>query len=356
MNQYKHLSFKDQLLLFKQRKMGGIDVNSDNFERQVNSIRTIGYYNLKQYAYTFYDKSTKEYNGISFDDLITKYWRDQRLKELVFQAIADIEIALETQLAYVLGKVDGFTYVNFTNWAQCTGYNPNFKSAGKSERTMLPNMDFFFIKKSEVSFLKKLNRRVHDSNIVDIHKFLEEDKLMSRDRRKIFPPVWLMVNTLTFGEAVYILKLMSLENRRRVADYFGLEVQELIGDLETLKLIRNMCCHNFNLSDIKLITLPSIRNKYYQYLKLYNDSEPPKRLATVICVILELMKVVNPKYNFKDLKDELNLMCDVKCSRNKDDIARSMGFKDYKSITDLINSFLIRKSMKIYPSGKEVLI
>lgn len=65
MNQYMHLNFEEQLLLFKQRKMGGIDRNSDEFKCQVNSVKTIEYYNLKQYAYMFYDKEIKQYDDIS---------------------------------------------------------------------------------------------------------------------------------------------------------------------------------------------------------------------------------------------------------------------------------------------------
>lgn len=357
-----HLDFEDQLLLFKQRNMGGIDKNSDDFKRQVNSVKTIGYYNLKQYAYMFYNKNSKKYNGINFNDLITKYWRDQKLKEVVFQAISDIEVALETQLAYVLGEKGGFEYIDFKKWAQYTGYNANFDKSNKNfkkkqsnkNKVNPPNTDLFTIKKDEVEFLKKINRRIHDSNIIDIKDFLKEDRQKPRDERKIFPPVWLMVNTLTFGEATYILKLMNPGNRRRVSDYFGLEPSELIGDLETLKLIRNMCCHNFDLSDIILVTLPSVRNKYYQYLKLYNNQEPPKRIATVICVMLELMKVVNPKYKFDRLKGRLKSICKVNCNRNKDYIARGMGFKDYKSITDLVDSFEVKKNVRVYPSGKEI--
>lgn len=48
-----HLSYKDQLLLLKRRGIAGIDQNDSQFDKQVNALKVIGYYRLKQYAYVF---------------------------------------------------------------------------------------------------------------------------------------------------------------------------------------------------------------------------------------------------------------------------------------------------------------
>lgn len=49
-----HLSYVDQVLLFKKKGITGIDQNSIKFEKQVNTLKIIGYYKLKQYSYAFW--------------------------------------------------------------------------------------------------------------------------------------------------------------------------------------------------------------------------------------------------------------------------------------------------------------
>lgn len=48
-----------------------------------------------------------------------------------------------------------------------------------------------------------------------------------------------MVNTLTFGQSVHILKLMSPDRRKKISkNFFHIEVGELIKGLELLNLIK----------------------------------------------------------------------------------------------------------------------
>ena len=96
-----HLSYVDQVLLFKKKGITGIDQNSIKFEKQVNTLKIIGYYKLKQYSYAFWDHDNNQYMGISFDELVKRYYRDQRLKQEIFQAIGDIETALNNEISYI---------------------------------------------------------------------------------------------------------------------------------------------------------------------------------------------------------------------------------------------------------------
>lgn len=107
-----HLTYQEQLKLFKKKGITGID---ENDEKQVNTIKVIGYYKLKQYAYVFWDKDSKQYKNISFTNLIKRYYRDQSLRHEVFQAIGDIETAFNSEISYILGEVDPYLYLNLKN-------------------------------------------------------------------------------------------------------------------------------------------------------------------------------------------------------------------------------------------------
>lgn len=74
-------------------------------------------------------------------------------------------------------------------------------------------MDKYKIKSEELSFLSQLQHQVKKSNYLDIQRFEK------KNQTNVFPTVWLMVNTLTFGQSVHMLKLMSPDRRKKIEQY-----------------------------------------------------------------------------------------------------------------------------------------
>lgn len=341
-----HLSYEKQLLLFKKRGMRGIKLNTDNFDKQLNTLKIIGYYKLKQYSYTFWDKTHQQYKNITFDELVTKYYRDQKLKYEIFQAIGDIETALNNEISYVLGRDDPYLYLNFENWCQNRGRNKYLGTSMHRGKNIGIKVDKFKIKSEELNFLSQLQHQVKKSNYLDIQVF------ESNNDNQIFPTVWLIVNTLTFGQSIYMVKLMLPRNRNNISEnFFHVNTNALIKKLELLNLIRNICCHNGDLVDISLKTMPKVSSKYKQYLNMTNNNYP-HRLAIVVTVLLDLMYPLNKKYNFSRLEHILNSLCEYTGHSNEIRLAKEMGFKDKDSIHDMINSFKAEKAITFYPNGK----
>lgn len=335
----QHLSYKEQLLLFKYRGMMGIDEDS---EQQINTIKIIGYYKLKQYSYVFWNKEIKRYENISFNSLVKRYYRDQSLKHEIFQAIGDIETALNNEISYILGKDDPYLYLNFDKWCQIRGRN---KYIPKYRRQ---SVNKYEIKNEELSFLSQLQHQVKKSNYLDIQNFEKEND------SKVFPTVWLMVNTLSFGQSIYLLKLMSPDRRKRISEnFFHLKVTKLISDLELLNLIRNICCHNGDLVDISLKTMPKIPKKYRKYLNMDGDNYP-HRLSVVITVLLDSMYAINPKYKFDYLVKRLEKICKSAGKNNQNRLAQSMGFKDLNAIKEMAKSFKDARIITFNPDGSYI--
>ncbi|MDB6245346.1 Abi family protein [Lactobacillus amylovorus] len=116
-----HLSYEEQLLFFKERGMQGIEPDTADFEKQLNTLKIIGYYKLKQYSYTFWNRKSLKYEEIQFNDLVKRYYRDQQLKQEIFQAIGDIETALNNEISYILGKKDPYLYLDFKHGVKVKG-------------------------------------------------------------------------------------------------------------------------------------------------------------------------------------------------------------------------------------------
>lgn len=335
----QHLTYSEQLNLFKERGIAGIDLESNKFKKQVNTIKIIGYYKLKQYAYVFWNEDLNKYEGISFDNLVKRYYRDQRLKQEIFQAIGDIETALNNEISYVLGKRDPYLYLDFEKWCQHNGRNSYLRA----------RMDKYKVKTEELSFLSQLQYKLKKSNYLDIQAFERDHST------KVFPTIWLTVNAITFGESIYLVKLMTPDRRMQVSkELFHLKPNRLIRNLELLNLIRNICCHNGNLAGLSLKTMPKIPNKYRKYLNMRNGNYP-HRLAVVIIALMDLMYPLNKKYKFKDLQKTLNLLCEAP-EQDSSYLARKMGFKDKSSINLLINSFKNNRTTTYYPDGNYIYI
>ncbi|NRD13572.1 Abi family protein [Pediococcus acidilactici] len=329
MEKPKQLSYIDQLCLLKLRGITGINMqisgmnNSKSgikkrkeLDKNIHTIKSISYYELKRYAYPFYNRNIEKYKGLDFRELIARYYRDKKFRQEILYAIEDMEVALNTSIAYVLGEKTGaFGYLDFSKWCQVNSKNKFLKNN---------MMNQFAIEQERLKFLSSLQFKVKKSSMLDIKEYVNNNT-------QIFPPVWLMVNVLTLGDSIHIIKLMSKRNRENVANNFNCTVKELISWFECLNLIRNICCHNGNLIDFELRTAPIVPEKFKDNLFSTNDGFT-KRIAIVIAIIITIMNSINSKYYFGRLRNSIN-----KFVNNDDYEAVRYGFKDSQAMMDLFN-------------------
>lgn len=319
--EYINLKSEELLALFRERGISDARPTKKN----ISSINTIGYYKLKQYAYAFWSEEINQYVCLNFGDLVNRYYRDQALKQVIFQIITDIECALNVQIANVLGEEGPYEYLKFGTWCQ-----RNSKNRYLHDQTM----NKFKVKQEELRFLSNIQKKIRNSSFHDIEKYNFESS-------GVFPPVWLMVNALTMGESVHLIKLMSRKRRQSVASFFKMNEETLLSYLGMLNLVRNICFHNGNLVDLKVRRIPSLPNTYKKYLILNRHN-----LATVVCVLLEFMKAINPRHRVNALYSNLARVCD-----GQQRLVRKLGFKDFYSMKKVVFSFYEQRVIDFYPNG-----
>lgn len=303
------LRYIDQLALLKMRGVTGISLSVHNtskekverLQKQLKTISTIGYYNLKNYALPYFNIVDNRYENLSFDILVARYYRDKHLKQAVLHAVEDIETTLNTKIASVLGKKYGaYGYLNFRLW--CQRNTKNKFLGGKY-------MDKFAIQKEQMNFLEGLQRSVKKSYSKDIQGFL-------RQTERIYPPIWLVMNELTLGTTIHLYKLMNKSNQRIISNYFNCRTDELVSWLESINLIRNICCHNGILADFQLKTKAKVPIEYKSdkvlgdILVKLKSGIYTNRLAFQLCIIVKLMSKINNNYAYKDLKISVNKLLD----------------------------------------------
>lgn len=327
MKKYKSLRYIDQLALFKLRGIKGISLDVHNvntqildeqLRKQLNTISTVGYYNLKNYARPYLNSSTKKYENLTFNGLVARYYRDKHLKQAVLHAIEDIETTLNTKIANVLGEYGPYGYLDFRIWCQRDSKNKFLRNK---------YMDKFAIEREQSNFLKDIQVKVKKSYSADMQDFVHTTD-------KVYPPIWLLMNELTLGTTIHLYKLMSKNNKRKISNYFGCKSDELVSWLENINLIRNICCHNGILADFKLRTKAKVPYEFKHSNKnilVKNRDMFTNRLAFQLCIIVKLMYKINNRYLYTDLKKAVYSLI------SEDTTAEYYGFVNKNAINRLFS-------------------
>lgn len=315
-NKENILSDEELIELFENKN---IIINDKNLA--ITKLKTIGYYRLKTFAKPFetidnsgnvvYEEKTK------FDDIVKRYYQDKNLRIFVLHAIEKIEVSLKNIVSQVLAKNFGYYgYLNFNNWQKRNASNKNFKYEQLQEQS---NFKKSILKQQKRdNFYKFSTNNVNDEGL---------------------PNVWIGINLLTFGDVVRIVSTMKKSCLREISSFYNCTTRELISWLKCLNLIRNICCHNSNLIDLKLISKPIIRNEWKKFLKTdENNQICDYSGAVIICVVMYLVNEINPKYKWGDKRKKFNgIIPTVMNICSNEDLAKRFGFKNKNSIYELIN-------------------
>ena len=150
-----------------------------------------------------------------------------------------------------------------------------------------------------------------------------------------------MVSILSLGQLKNYIELSSPKIETKIAQRFDINNQTLESWIECLVLVRNICCHNSNLIDIKLKTPPIVPKNYKDDLYLDNNLYS-NHIGIVIFIIASMMDKINPKYDFSAIKRSLKSII-----QKDDNLANQLGFTNRKSIDRLKTTRSHNKIKKI---------
>lgn len=303
-SQFEHKEYIEQVDVLKDRNMYFSDE-----EKACKTLAKVPYYKIKEFARPF-SKQTQtdegkqiDYQGTSFESILSRYFQDKNLRIQLLHVLDEIEVALKTQTSYVLGRgnLGAYQYLEFNQWCDKEEYCKHY------------------LKFKEREFQNSLKAALYRNTNAEIKEKMKADK-------KKFPPVWLSVDLLTFGQLVNLIELMSYDNKKYIADIYGCNNLELISWLKCINLIRNICAHNSNFIDTKLKTTPIIKDEWKDMLFKHQSNVYSNRIALPILIILYMNRQLNPKYRLRDISVSLNNLI-----KNSDLTAKYYGFADLGS-------------------------
>jgi abortive infection bacteriophage resistance protein len=263
----KAITAKEQIVVLKKRGM-----TFDCGEIKAEEILLdIGYYRLGFYWFPFeIDKDHNFKQGTFFSNIISLYYLDVDLRNILLKYIKRIEVNFRTKIIYYTSnkhKEDPIWYSN-----------PKV-------------MNYWFI--------KSLDTKLYTENFKDENKQIKLHH--KKYRNDIYAPTWKTFEFLTFGAIVTIFNaLKSEELKKEISSLYGLNnLKKFINFIHTIKFIRNICAHTGVLYDLNfpqgIYKIPRIK---------FNDNNNQSLDAGIKTISYILKNISEDRHN--DMNNEIN--------------------------------------------------
>lgn len=231
--------FEEQLQILESRGM-----NSGYREQSISYLERVGYYRLSAYWYPFrefniqQDETTREiyttasdsfHDDTHFIDAVNLYLFDKKLRLILMDALERIEVSIKVDIAYLLGNIDTFAYLNKNN------FHPKFSSKkfdGKEVFDIWQEKYLSLLERSKEDFVPHYKDKYGDL------------------------PIWVAIELWDFGACSQLFSMMKVPHQESIAKKYGVNEFNVFSSwLRSLNYLRNLVAHHSRLWN-RNVTLP----------------------------------------------------------------------------------------------------
>lgn len=255
-------------------------------ERAIKYLKSVGYFRLTGYMFHLQSNDGKHIfvEGTKFDDIITLYQFDKKLRGIISEYLERIEICLRAKL------IDKYSIPNNFFW-----YN---------------DIDHF----DDRSIFETINKEIEESYNEPKEQFLK--KFRFKYTGENLPPSNMALEVLSLGKLARLYKgLKNKGGKAEIATEFNLPTNVLTSWFIYLANVRNICAHHSRLWNKKVTAdrpiMPS-REKYKFKGENFDDSNTT--LYGIISIIDRLLLPFNHKNNFTVRTEKLINEYSIDCS------------------------------------------
>ncbi|MBO7596345.1 MAG: Abi family protein [Bacteroidales bacterium] len=252
-------SFADQIKLLKQR---GLKIG--NQTEAEAWLRQVSYYRMSGYWYPLLaDRDNHIFKaGATFENAVRIYEFDSHLRRLVMAYVEQIEIAVRTQVAYIMSMAsDGFWFEDATLFSNSVLHAKTLQSINDEYN------------RSDEQFVKAFKSKYIDP----------------------FPPSWMTLEITSFGTmSILFQQLKPGRPKRDVASAFGVSDIVFASWLHTLVYVRNICAHHARLWNRSFGIRPLMpRHPRHQFIAL--PASGTQRVYFALSIIRYLLNIISPQ-------------------------------------------------------------
>ncbi len=233
------------------RKLVSRGLDAPNKDVLRNVLRIVGYYRLTGYLYPFRKPGSDDYEqGTSLDKVWRLYSFDRRLRLIVTDALARIEVAVWARVMECHSLAFGGSPFAYCDPAAM----PSLK------QTQFDEFE---------GFADKAILQARNSNDPAVAHHMAKFGMSK-------VPVWILMETLSFGDVVRYYRGCPRLVQMQIANGFGVWPSLFNNWLDILRRVRNTCAHHGRLWNRKI-----------NYPVSYNFSKAPDLADLYTCVALQ---------------------------------------------------------------------
>lgn len=315
-------TFNEQIDILEKR---GLIV--DNREEAVNILARVNYYNIiNGYKSIFLERDLKGKiiqperfkENINFKQIYNLYKFDNNIKSILFKYLLQFERELKTLCAYHYSEEfqTDYAYLQMSNYS----------NDENDMEVVLKNLAFLS---------NHINEKVKINGAIKHHKNKHGNV-----------PLWVLINSLTFGNVIYFYKSLSESLKDNIARVFGerfkndyssnekLDVVVLIEILRISNYYRNIIAHN---ESIFLFQLRK-RTKIALFKKFWDYKYKGKNLFDLLMAIRLVLPIEEYKALYKEMDNTINEYKDKFTVVDISEILQLVGFpEEWEKHFDIFN-------------------
>jgi abortive infection bacteriophage resistance protein len=265
-------SIEEQTAIIRSRGMA-----IDDAAQAGHFLRRVGYYRLSGYWYPFRafndedgTRSDTFRDGSRFADVIALYLFDRKLRLLALDAIERIELAVQVDIAHLLGRRDTFAHEN---------PDELHGEFSKKTRRGSRHTNHYYWLEGYHSLVKRSRRKAFVKHNLDTYGKL---------------PIWVAIEVFDFGTLSKLYAGLKINDKIAIERQFGLnEGKHLQTWLRGLNFIRNTAAHQSRLWNCNVLELASVPRTKMRLSQLRNS-----RAFLYFCIMQTIMRVVCPDSNW----------------------------------------------------------
>jgi abortive infection bacteriophage resistance protein len=234
-------------------------------------LQHISYYRLSAYWLPFEHPKSQAglrfKEGTTFEDVVSLYEFDRKLRLLVLDAIERVEVAVRGSWAYQMAMLGGaHGYVDVANYTSSATYYGNYSKLAAE------------VGRSKDTFI------VHYKDIY---------------AGPAMPPVWMTAELLTFGQlSQWYAALKEPKVRNSIAKVFELDEVIFVGLVHQLVVIRNICAHHSRLWNRTLNVQFTFPRKKPAILIAALNRNADKKIYNSLVMLQFLLAKAEPQNNW----------------------------------------------------------
>lgn len=222
---------KSAFALLRHIQAKGLSIKGEQ-KVALRALQFIGYYRLLIYMRPFQDRATKKfYQGVKFTDVLAVYDFDRKLRLLCLDAVERIEVAIRSAIV--------------TTVASKKGFGPHFFYDERKFESPQAHRDF-------------MKSVVYGS----AGKTLPVDHYYRIYCSPSSPPIWALLEGVTFGNISFLYAGLHLSVRKEVASLLGYDETVLVSWFKSINVLRNFCAHHNRIWNFDmLVNAPVFANR-----------------------------------------------------------------------------------------------